>query len=42
MKLLNYTSSYFSVILLVIIPVWAGLFYFAMLDEIYDSMDDDA
>ena len=40
MKLLNYTSSYFSVILLVIIPVWAGLFYFAMLDEIYDSMDD--
>ncbi|HEY0670095.1 MAG TPA: HAMP domain-containing sensor histidine kinase [Sphingobacteriaceae bacterium] len=40
MKLLNYTSSYFSVILLVIIPIWAGLFYFAMLDEIYDSMDD--
>jgi len=40
MKLLNHTSSYFSIILLVIIPVWAGLFYFAMLDEIYDSMDD--
>ena len=40
MKLLNYTSSYFSIILLIIIPVWAGLFYFAMLDEIYDSMDD--
>lgn len=40
MKLLNYTSSYFSIILLIIIPIWAGLFYFAMLDEIYDSMDD--
>lgn len=23
-----------------IIPIWAGLFYFSMLEEIYDSMDD--
>jgi len=40
MKLLNYTTLYFSIILIIIIPIWAGLFYFAMLDEIYDSMDD--
>ncbi len=40
MKLLNYTSIYFSIILIIIIPIWAGLFYYAMLDEVYDSMDD--
>lgn len=40
MKLLNYTSSYFSAALLVLISVWAIVFYFAMLDEIYDSLDD--
>lgn len=40
MKLLNYTTFYFALILLVILSVWAGLFYYAMLDEIYDSMDD--
>ena len=39
MKLLNYTSIYFSIILIIIIPIWAGLFYYAMLDEVYDSMD---
>lgn len=40
MKLLNYTTAFFAVILLIIIPVWAALFYYSMLDEIYDSMDD--
>lgn len=40
MKLLNYTSAYFAGILLLIISIWAGLFYYSMLDEIYDSMDD--
>ncbi|SKB45120.1 sensor histidine kinase [Daejeonella lutea] len=40
MKLLNYTSGYFLIVLMVIIPIWAGLFYYAMLDEVYDSMDD--
>lgn len=40
MKLLNYTTSYFAIILLVVITIWAGLFYYNMLDEIYDSMDD--
>ena len=40
MKLLNYTSSYFAIVLLFLITIWAGIFYFAMLDEIYDSIDD--
>ena len=40
MKLLNYTSAYFAVILLVIISIWAAAFYYAMLDEVYDSIDD--
>ena len=40
MKLLNYTSAYFAAILLVVITIWAGVFYYAMLDEINDSIDD--
>lgn len=40
MKLLNYTSVYFSAALLIIISIWAALFYYTMLDEIYDSIDD--
>lgn len=40
MKLLNYTSVYFAGILLIIISIWAAIFYYAMLDEIYDSIDD--
>ena len=40
MKLLNYTSRYLAVLLLLLITVWAVFFYFAMLDEIYDSLDD--
>ena len=40
MKLLNYTTTYFAIILIIIIPIWAGIFYYAMLDEVYDSMDD--
>ena len=40
MKLLNYTTAYFAGILLFVIAVWAGIFYFSMLREIYDSIDD--
>lgn len=40
MKLLNYTSSYFAAVLLVLISIWAVIFYFEMLSEIYDSLDD--
>jgi signal transduction histidine kinase len=40
MKLLNYTTAYFAAILLLVISSWAALFYYNMLDEIYDSMDD--
>ncbi len=40
MKLLNYTTKYFSIALLIIIGVWAVIFYINMLDEVYDSLDD--
>lgn len=40
MRLLNYTSKYLAILLLLLITIWAVLFYFAMLDEIYDSLDD--
>lgn len=40
MKLLNHTTKYLSLALLVIIGVWAVVFYFNMLDEVYDSLDD--
>ena len=40
MKLLNYTSLYISAILLVVITIWAVIFYFTMLDEVYEGLDD--
>ena len=40
MKLLNYTTTRFAFVLFVLLSVWAVFFYFQMLDEIYDSMDD--
>ncbi len=40
MKLLNHTTKYFALLLVVLITVWAVIFYFAMLDEVYDSLDD--
>jgi len=40
LKVLNYTTSWFAGILLLLISIWAALFYYAMLDEIYDSIDD--
>lgn len=40
MTLKNYTLKYLSVALLVIIGVWAGIFYVNIIDEIYDSIDD--
>jgi signal transduction histidine kinase len=40
MKLHHYTAAYFVGIFLVIISIWAVIFYYVMLDEIYDSIDD--
>ncbi|MDT7827499.1 HAMP domain-containing sensor histidine kinase [Pricia sp. S334] len=40
MKLLNYTTTYFALLSVLLISVWAIIFYFAMLDEVYDSLDD--
>ena len=41
MKLQNYTLRYLALTLLAVIPVWAGLFYVLILDEVYDNIDDD-
>lgn len=40
MKLHSYTLQYLSIALLLVIGVWAAVFYVNMLDEIYDSIDD--
>jgi signal transduction histidine kinase len=40
MKLLNKTSLYLTGSFIIIIGVWAVLFYISMLTEIYDSIDD--
>lgn len=40
MKLLNHSTKYFALLLILLISVWAALFYVAMLDEVYDSLDD--
>lgn len=40
MKLLHHTLKYFVVILPIIVGIWAGLFYYNMVDEVEDSLDD--
>ena len=40
MKLLNYTSKYLLILLLPLMAIWAVIFYYAMLGEIYDSLDN--
>lgn len=40
MNLLNYTLKYLYVTLLVVISIWAVIFYIRMIDEIRDSLDD--
>ncbi len=40
MNLLNYTLKYLAIAMLVMISVWAVIFYVNMLDEVYDSLDD--
>lgn len=40
MKLHTYTLRYLSVTLLAIISVWAVIFYFNMMDEVNDSVED--
>ena len=41
MKLQNYTLRYLAITLLLVIPIWAGIFYIHILDEVYDNIDDD-
>lgn len=40
MKLLNHTLKYLAFIFPLIIAIWAGLFYYNMVDEVQDSIDD--
>lgn len=40
MKLINHTLTYLSIAFFFVIGIWALIFYFNMLDEIYDSIDD--
>lgn len=40
MKLRGYTLIYLAIALLAILSIWSSLFYFNMLDEVYDSIDD--
>ncbi len=40
MKLLNHTLLYLSASLIFILSMWAVVFYFSMMDEVYDSIDD--
>ncbi len=39
-SLKNYTISYLSLALFLLITLWAGLFYAFILDEVYDNVDD--
>lgn len=39
-SLKNYTLKYFAIALLLVIAIWAGLFYAVILDELYDNTDD--
>ena len=40
MKLINHTLTRISIILPLIMAIWAAFFYFAMIDEINDETDD--
>jgi len=40
MKLLNHTLKYLAIILPLIVGIWAALFYFNLVDEVEDSLDD--
>jgi two-component system sensor histidine kinase QseC len=40
MKLLNQSLKYLSVSILIILSIWAGVFYFRMLNEIKESVDE--
>lgn len=39
-SLQHYTLRYLAIALLVVIAVWASLFYAVILDEVYDNIDD--
>ena len=40
MKLIHHTLRKLSVVMIVILTVWAGCFYFGILEEVWDETDD--
>ncbi len=36
----NYTNRYVSIAILIVMAVWAALFYAVIMDEVYDNIDD--
>ena len=40
MKLIHHTISKLSIVMIIILSIWAGFFYFSILDEILDETDD--
>jgi len=36
----NYTSRYIAIVILIVMAVWALLFYAFMMEEVYDNVDD--
>lgn len=40
MKLIHYTIGKLSVVMIVILTVWAGIFYLNIFDEVWDETDD--
>ena len=39
-SLKNYTLRYLTIAFLIIMAIWASLFYAYILDEVYDNVDD--
>lgn len=40
MKLIHHTIGKLSVVMIVVLTVWAGIFYFNIFDEVWDETDD--
>ena len=38
MKLHQYTRIYLSLLLIIVVTIWAVIFYYNMIDEVYDSL----
>ena len=41
MKLLNQSSRFLSLIVLLVMAIWSAIFYFFMIEVIHDSIDEE-